>query len=375
MKTMQTTTKSVELPLARVSEHVVAEDAALVASQLTMLPLLDAVPMGVLILNETRQIVFCNTAVIHLAGGGPRERIYGMRPGEALDCRESKCDGGCGTNEACVLCGAAQSIESVEGGNPKGKDWRMTPATQGLARDLRISVSPMVINARQFTVMCLTDVSDEKRRRALERVFFHDVRNVLGALLGYLQLSAEGLADPEHSARVLSMAQCLADEISSFEELLRAESGELQVQLQPLSLAQVCRETAELVQQHGVATRRQIVIAAPADVTLSSDVRMLRRILVNLLKNALEASPPGARVTLDWGTRDDEAFIRVHNDGFIPREVQLQIFQRSFSTKGPGRGLGTYSVRLFAESFLNGRVAVDSCPEGGTTFTVCLPRR
>jgi signal transduction histidine kinase len=222
--------------------------------------------------------------------------------------------------------------------------------------------------------MCLTNVADEKRRRALERVFFHDVRNVLGALLGYLQLSAEGLVDSDHSARVLAMAQCLADEISSFEELLRAESGELHVQLQPLNLAEVCREAAELVQQHEVAAQRRIVLVAPADVTLSSDVRMVRRILVNLLKNALEASRSGGRVTLDWGVRGDEAVIRVHNDGFIPREVQLQIFQRSFSTKGPGRGLGTYSVRLFAETFLKGRVSVNSCPEEGTTFTVCLPR-
>ena len=371
---METTARSVHLPLSRVSQNVVAEDAALVASQLTMLPLLDAVPMGVVILNETQQIVFCNTAAAHLAGGGPRERIYGMRPGEALDCRESKCAGGCGTNEPCALCGAAQSIVSGAEGNSQSNDWRITPAAQGSALDLRISVSPVVVNGRPFTMMCLTNIADEKRRRALERVFFHDVRNVLGALLGYLQLSAQGLADSDHSARVLSMAQCLADEISSFEELLRAEAGELRVQLQPLSLAQACRETADLVQQHEVATHRRIVIAPQADITLSSDIRMLRRILVNLLKNALEASPAGARVTLDWGIRGQDAFICVHNDGCIPREVQLQIFQRSFSTKGPGRGLGTYSVRLFAETFLNGKVSVDSCPEEGTTFTVCLPR-
>ena len=70
----------------------------------------------------------------------------------------------------------------------------------------------------------------------------------------------------------------------------------------------------------------------------------------------------------------DDTVISVHNDGVIPREVQLQIFQRSFSTKGgEGRGVGTYSVRLFTENYLRGRVGFHSIEGSGTTFGLTLP--
>ena len=52
----------------------------------------------------------------------------------------------------------------------------------------------------------------------------------------------------------------------------------------------------------------------------------------------------------------------------MPRSAQLQIFQRSFSSKGDGRGLGTYSVKLLTERYLGGSVAFDSTLEQGTTF-------
>ena len=57
----------------------------------------------------------------------------------------------------------------------------------------------------------------------------------------------------------------------------------------------------------------------------------------------------------------------------MPKRVQLQIFQRSFSTKGNGRGLGTYSMKLFTEKYLQGRVSFESTEEEGTTFMAMMP--
>jgi signal transduction histidine kinase len=80
-------------------------------------------------------------------------------------------------------------------------------------------------------------------------------------------------------------------------------------------------------------------------------------------------------VTVSCRVMPREIAIHVHNDGVIPRDVQLQIFQRSFSTRpGEGRGIGTYSVRLLVERYLGGRVGFISEPEIGTRFTVTLPR-
>jgi signal transduction histidine kinase len=63
----------------------------------------------------------------------------------------------------------------------------------------------------------------------------------------------------------------------------------------------------------------------------------------------------------------------VHNPGTIPREAQLQIFQRSFSTKGGGRGLGTYSMKLLTERFLGGAIRFESSPLQGTRFIARYP--
>jgi signal transduction histidine kinase len=57
----------------------------------------------------------------------------------------------------------------------------------------------------------------------------------------------------------------------------------------------------------------------------------------------------------------------------MPKEIQLQIFARSFSTKGQGRGLGTYSVRLLTEKYLKGKVWFKSSEKQGTTFYICIP--
>ena len=59
----------------------------------------------------------------------------------------------------------------------------------------------------------------------------------------------------------------------------------------------------------------------------------------------------------------------------MPDEVQLQLFQRSFSTKGQtGRGIGTYSMKLLGERYLGGRVEFISRHPEGTTFTLSLPK-
>jgi sensor histidine kinase regulating citrate/malate metabolism len=80
-------------------------------------------------------------------------------------------------------------------------------------------------------------------------------------------------------------------------------------------------------------------------------------------------------VTLGWSERDGGIEFAVHNPTVMPEEVQLQLFQRSFTTKGVGRGIGTYSMKLLGETYLAGRVAFDSHPETGTTFTLWLPKQ
>ncbi len=79
------------------------------------------------------------------------------------------------------------------------------------------------------------------------------------------------------------------------------------------------------------------------------------------------------KVRVGGRVADEGAEFWVHSEPMIPRAAQLQVFQRSFTTKGPGRGLGTYSARLFTEQYLGGRISFTTSEEEGTTFRTVFP--
>src|SRR5690606_14947544 len=133
-------------------------------------------------------------------------------------------------------------------------------------------------------------------------------------------------------------------------------------------------ELAAAYANHEVAIGRSLVVAqgTPA-VCFESDKALVRRVVGNMIKNALEASHPGQHVTVSCRQADDSVEFTVHNPNEMPRPVQLQVFKRSFSTKGSGRGLGTYSMRLLSEQFLHGSVGFASSADEGTTFFARYP--
>ena len=116
-----------------------------------------------------------------------------------------------------------------------------------------------------------------------------------------------------------------------------------------------------------------MLVPINSGIEMEIDHLLLKRVLINLVKNAIEASVPDSKVS--WGSRMVDGIIEifVHNSSYIPKDVQMQIFQRSFSTKGVNRGIGTYSVKLITEEFLKGKVFFTSSEEVGTTFFLRFP--
>jgi len=94
-----------------------------------------------------------------------------------------------------------------------------------------------------------------------------------------------------------------------------------------------------------------------------------------MLRNALEAAPPGGAVSLGFSQDGSSCRFWVHNPGAMPREVRPRVFRRYFSTKGRDRGLGTYSMKLLTEEYLRGEVSFTTEEQAGTCFTVTLPLR
>ena len=100
----------------------------------------------------------------------------------------------------------------------------------------------------------------------------------------------------------------------------------------------------------------------------------MSRILGNMVINALEATPKKGEIKILVHSRPDQIVWDVWNQGEIPAPVQKRVFQRHFSSKnGAGRGLGTYSMKLFGETYLNGEVCFSSSESHGTLFRFALP--
>ena len=91
-----------------------------------------------------------------------------------------------------------------------------------------------------------------------------------------------------------------------------------------------------------------------------------------MAKNALEAIGFEETITIFASQHNGQIRFGVHNQTYISKETQLQIFKRSFSTKGKSRGLGTYSMKLLGEKFLKGKVDFTTSEKDGTSFFIDL---
>ena len=342
---------------------------------------MDAIPVMIMILNLNRQIVLANRHVLDSMDVDDDDLLIGQRPGEARHCIHSQASPeGCGTSEYCGTCGVGKVLADCECQGQSNRECHTTVLDQGREEslDMRIWATRFSIQEVEFFLFVSIDIGNEKRRRALERIFFHDVLNTAGGLKGFaelLKLEAKGnLADL--AGIVYDASDNLVTEIQMQKELMAAEHNELVVHPRPIGAREFLETVIKRMEHNEVARDRSIrLIGCQEEIAFVNDPFLLGRVIVNLLKNALEASEPGDTVTLGCRELGEYIDFWVHEPAVMPRDVQLQVFKRSFSTKGPGRGLGTYSVKLLSERYLKGRVTFDSSPENGTTFRLRYPRQ
>jgi len=361
----------------RTSPERIAEQVRKIAGWQDMGGILDAIPDILVAINSTRQIVFANRAALDFFKAGDGTLLWGQRPGEAAGCvHHAEMPGGCGDAEACKVCGVFRAASIGLGGNSAIEECRML-VERSNAFDLRVWARPFQCAGEQFTFLSIRDISDEKRRLALEKIFFHDLLNTAGGIRSVGEVM--GFSPPEQQSElhsiIVALSEQLVDEISAQRELLAAERGEIDVESRPLSSLRMVERIVSFYSRHSACgSKRLAATDGCSDEPFRSDPVLLARVLGNLVKNALEASPAGCQVTIGCRlTSDSQLEFSVHNEGVIPRSAQIQIFNRSFSTKGRGRGLGTYSVKLLTERFLRGSVRFVSTASDGTTFLVTVP--
>lgn len=364
------------LPEARLSAEEVLKQAQYFSDIPFFQHLIDSVSDIVLILNETRQIVLANQHLydrFHVN----EAKVIGLRPGECMDCIHGlETSGGCGTTNFCRACGAARAIfnRSITC-ETDVQECRIRRKISPDSLDLRVRAVPLQIRDQSFTIFVLTDIRDEKRRQALEQVFFQDILKMAWNLAGVAELLQSGYPEKrqEYEKLILHTAQNLVKEINRQKLLGIAEDDDLIVAPAVMNSADFLRETEQFYREQKPSDNGIVLAENIAAVEFVSDRNILGRVLENMLDNALESVQSGEKVTLGCESDAETVTFWVHNPGEMPEEARLQVFQRSFSTRAKGRGLGTYTIRLLSERYLKGRVSFTTSKEKGTVFRASYP--
>lgn len=366
-------------PSERTIPEVLVEQMHSLEDATSIVSVLDSVPYDVLILNKEREIVWANKTLTKNLGIQTDFFVKGVRPGELFNCvHMNESTGGCGTTEHCRTCGAVLTILEAQTGKESVNECRMTQRQTLNALDLKVSGSPFRHGDEDFVIFTITDISAEKRREALERIFFHDILNTAGGILGFASLVQ--VADDEDIDEFLSqidkLSKRLIEEIKAQRLLTYAEKGDYELNKIDFNVIDLVNDIASGYRQMPIGSDKiienQTLIQ---ELNVFNDRSLVDRVFTNMLKNALEASESGQKVSYDVAVENSNFILSVNNPKVMPKNVQLQVFKRSFSTKGKGRGLGTYSIKLLAEKYLGGEVWFTSDLVKGTTFFCKIPVR
>lgn len=343
-----------------------------------LLELMNALPGIVAVLNQDRQLIYTNHTLLDAVSISNFEDAFELRPGDLFKCVNAKtAPDGCGSAEACQLCGALRAMEdSRKTKETITNDCRILSDEKGkmVSYNFRFTSSPFFNKTNMYFVITIEDISNQTRKAELEKIFFHDVLNSMNGLQGVIKLLKDGQKFEDIHLEILEESyKSLFKIIREQKELNKAETGELAVAPETLNSQQVIEDCILPYKLKNRYVSKVEIAPDSVSLELYTDPVLLSRILTNMLKNALEASGEYDVVRI-WCESDERGItFFVSNPGFIPRPYQLQIFERSFSTKGRGRGLGTFSMKLLGENYLDGQVSFSSDEKRGTIFSMRLP--
>jgi signal transduction histidine kinase len=259
--------------------------------------------------------------------------------------------------------------------------------------DAAAARAPTVTHTLQETVGALRGVEDalHQHRDALRRDHHfatvgrlaaglsHEIRNPLGILFLHIDLLEEEFRNPsEESPRLIpqtfrairTVLARLDALVQDYLALVRVGAVEPSVQNLGAAVQEWTGEVQDLAAQHGVSLQLAGLETVGA---LAFHAGTLRRAVLNVVHNALEAMPQGGSLTVACVRTTRAVQLRVSDSGVgIPAELLTRIFEPLYTTKPGGTGMGLYIVQQTLSAH-GGRVTVESVEGQGSTFTFILP--
>ena len=363
----------------RAGERELQEEIELVNKSSVVDGLLQTVSGMLAVLNEYRQVVALNTSLIEMLGIDDPQQTLGLRPGEAAQCIHAhETPGGCGTTKYCSTCGAAIAIIASLGmDKPVEKICALTTNRAGIQMDISLSVRshPIKINGKRFLLLFLQDISRQQEWAALEKAFFHDIKNMLAGLMAASAMLVEEDKDSDLAKTIHKMSMRFLKDVEIQKCLFQREACDYQPLRYKVPVEQIFEELKIIYTNHPISRTKKLRLPQSfPHLSLHTDVSLLMRVLCNMATNAFEATAENGEVKVWLVEGEKKLTFCVWNQQSIPEDVARRIFQRHFSTKQEvGRGFGTYSIKLFGEKFLGGKVDFTSSEKEGTIFRLVLP--
>ena len=264
----------------------------------------------------------------------------------------------------------------------------LTPPVVNLVQTLATQSVLAIQNARLFHE--IADKSRQLETASRHKSEFlanmsHELRTPLNAVIGFSEVLAEGMfgelnaKQAEYVRDIMDSGRHLLALINDILDLSKVEAGRMELELSEFDVRSVIDGALLLMRER--ASRKGIELARSIDDavgTICADERKVKQVLLNLLSNALKFTPEGGRVGVRAGVRDGFVEVAVSDTGVgIAKAEQEAVFEEfrqvgASARRVEGTGLGLALARKFVELH-GGRIAVDSEPGAGSTFTFTVP--
>jgi signal transduction histidine kinase len=203
----------------------------------------------------------------------------------------------------------------------------------------------------------------------------HEVRNPLGGVELFAGLLQESLPPDGESAKHVRRVQQELGHLKAVVEDFLDYARTPQIQFQSISPKAMVEEIVSLVDADLAGKKLTCQLVVPEDRHFRGEPVLLRRALLNLVQNAIQASPEQGPLRLSFERRDGAVYWLVEDGGpGVPDDKLEEVFKPFFTTRQKGTGLGLAFVRKIAEAH-GGAIRVERSTLGGARFELRLPER
>lgn len=203
----------------------------------------------------------------------------------------------------------------------------------------------------------------------------HEVRNSLVPVNLYMSLLRRRLSDDSGSLDVLAKVEAGFTALDATVNDLLSFTAHREPQWRSFILQDLVEEIFDSLAPQLEAQRIDVSLDVPPNSVVTADREMMRRAILNLVLNSIDAMPRGGEIVVTSYQRRGGLELEIADSGpGLPEDHKGKVFDPFFTTKATGTGLGLSIVNRIVEAH-GGRVTAMNCPEGGAAFTIELPPR